>query len=276
MKLLAAVMTLSAAVAAATATAAQAPVAKGRGLVVSQNGRIYVDGNRIARGSQPTWSPSGKQIGFVRDGQIFVVDADGKHERRLTKRNPPGLHWPGRFPAWSRDGTRIAFTGTRDVFTVALATRKLNLLTHSQHSWIANFAPAYSPDGKTIALSHSTDAFNSDIFLMSPNGRNLRRLTRSQGTDGTPGEETMPAWSPDGRTIVFVSNRDGNFELYAIDRNGRNERRITNTPRSDEESPRFSRDGKRLLYVHEGRVATTSLDGTGVRELGLGTSADWK
>ena len=274
MKLLTTIFTLSAAVAAATATAAQAPVAKGRGLVVSQGGRIYVDGTPLTRGSQPAWSPNGKRIAFVRDGQIFVVDADGQHERRLTTRKP-GLHWPGRFPAWSRDGKRIAFTGTRDLFTVRVADRKLIPLTSSQHSWLGNFAPAYSPDGRTIALSRSTDAFNSDIFLMSADGRNLRRLTKSQGSHDSLGEETMPTWSPSGRTIVFVSNRDGNFELYAIGRDGRGERRISDTP-YDEESPRFSRDGKRLLFTHDGRVATMSLDGTGVRELGLGSAADWR
>jgi TolB protein len=274
MRFFAAILTVVAAVAAATATAAPAPVAKEPGLVVSQGSRIYVDGREITRGSQPTWSPNGRQIAFNRYGQIYVIDRDGTNERRLTKREP-GLHWPGSFPAWSRDGKRIAFSGTRDLFTVRVADRKLTPLTRSRHSWLGNFTPAYSPDGQTIAFSRSTDAFNSDIFLMKADGTNLRRLTKSQGTDGKFGEEGMPTWSPDGRTIVFVSNRDGNFELYAITRSGGGERRITSTPRSDEDNPRFSRDGKRLLYTHDGRVATMSIDGTGVRELGLGAAADW-
>jgi TolB protein len=204
-----------------------------------------------------------------------MIDRDGTNERRLTRREP-GLHWPGSFPAWSPDGRRIAFSGTRDLFTVTVADRKLRPLTRSPHSWLANVTPAYSPDGRTIAFSRNTDAFNSDIFVMSAEGRNLRRLTTSRGAHSRLGEEGMPTWSPDGRTIVFVSNRDGNFELYAIDRRGRNERRITYTPDSDEENPRFSRNGKRLLYTHEGRVATVATDGTGVRELALGTAADWR
>jgi Tol biopolymer transport system component len=275
MRFFAAVLTVVAAVAAATTAAALAPVAKAPGLVVSQGSRIYVDGTEIARGSQPTWSPNGRQIAFIRSGRIYVIDRDGADERRLTQRAPGG-HWPGSFPAWTRDGKRIAFSGTRDLFTVRVADRKLTPLTRSRHPWLGNFTPAYSPDGTTIAFSRSTDAFNSDIFLMNPDGTNLRRLTKSQGTHGKLGEEMAPTWSPDGRTIVFVSNRDGNFELYAITRNGGGERRITSTPKSDEENPRFSRDGKRLLYTHTGRVATMSIDGTGVRELGLGAAADWQ
>ena len=82
--------------------------------------------------------------------------------------------------------------------------------------------------------------------------------------------------SADGRTLVYVSNRDGNFELYAIGRDGKGERRLTRTPRSDELNPRFSGDGARLLYAHEGRVATIGLDGTGARDLGAGVWADWR
>ena len=275
MKLTALISAVAFSVAAAAATAAQAPLARAPGLVVSDRGAVYVDGVRIAGGSQPTWSPDGKRVAFTRFGQIFVIDANGKNERRLTRRQP-GLHWPASFPAWSRDGTQIAFGGTRNLFTVSVADAKLTPLTRSQHSWIGNVTPAYSPDGRTIAFSRSTDAFNSDIFLMAADGSRLRRLTRSQGTHDKRGEEMTPAWSPDGRTLVFSSNRDGNLELYAIDRSGRNERRLTSTPRLDEENPRFSRDGRRLLYVANGRVLTSNADGSRVRALGSGNAADWK
>jgi TolB protein len=275
MKLTALISAVAFAVAAAAATAAQAPLARAPGLVVSDRGAVYVDGVRIAGGAQPTWSPDGKRVAFTRFGQIFVIDANGKNERRLTRRQP-GLHWPASFPAWSRDGTQIAFGGTRNLFTVSVADAKLRPLTRSQQSWIGNFTPAYSPDGRTIAFSRSTDAFNSDIFLMDADGSRLRRLTMSQGTHDKLAEEMTPAWSPDGRTLVFTSNRDGNLELYAIDRTGRNERRLTSTPRLDEENPRFSRDGKRILYVANGRVLTSNADGSRTRVLGSGNAADWK
>lgn len=277
MNRIAVLLAVAAAVVVGTAGAAPAPVAKAPGLVVAHGGQIYVEGKAIGRGSQPVWSPDGRRIAFTRNGEIVVSDADGRHEKRLTRR-APGLHWPASGPAWSPDGKTIAFSGTRDVLTVPAGGGKVVNLTKSQASWLGNFAPAFSPDGKTIALSRSTDAFNNDLFLMSSTGKNLRRLTKTQGTHDALGEETFPEFSPDGKTIVFVSNRDGFFELYAIGRDGRNERRISQTARRgyDEVSPRFSRDGKRLLYAHDGRVATIGIDGKGVRELGRGESADWK
>jgi TolB protein len=256
------------------AGAAAPPVARGPGLVVAQSGRIYVDGRVVARGAQPTWSPDGTRIAFARFGLLFVVDADGRHERRLLERTP-SLHWPASFPAWSPDGRRLAFSGTRDLFTVSVANGTIRQLTRSGESWRLNATPAYSPDGRTIAFTRSTDAFNTDLFLARADGSRLRRLTTSVGTEEHQAEESMPTWSPDGRTIVFTSNRDGNGELYAIGRDGRGEVRLTRTPRSDEENPRFSADGRRLLYTHDGRVATMRADGTGVRELGLGVAADW-
>ena len=275
MRAIAAILVLTAAIAAAAATAADEPVAKGPGLVVAHGGRIYVDVTPIARGAEPTWSPNGKQIAFKRDGQIFVVDRTGDNVRRITRR-APGLHWPGNFPAWSPDGRRIAFSGTRDLFVVTVADRKLRSLTHSRYGWLASVTPAYSPDGRTIAFSRNVDWANRALYLVNADGTKLRRLTYGEGTVKKFRRDQTPTWSPDGRTLVFASNRDGNGELYAVDRNGRNERRITRTPSVSEQSPRFSRDGRRLLYIHEGRVATMNVDGTAVRELGFGAAADWR
>jgi Tol biopolymer transport system component len=267
-----------AAAAAGAAAAARPPVASAPGLVVSQSGTIYVAGKPVAKGTQPTWSPDGSRIAYIRNGEIHVASADGGGDRRLTIRGP-GLHWPASSPAWSPDGRTIAFSGTRDILTVRVADGKLTNLTRSTKSWLGNYTPAYSPNGKLIAFARNTDAFNSDIFLMTTSGRIVKRLTHSVGTDTTLGEEHGPTWSPDGRTLVFVSNRLGrSWELFAIGVDGRGERPLTNTPtpRYDEDAPRYVQGGKRILYAHDGRIAVVDADGTGVEELGLGTSADWR
>jgi Tol biopolymer transport system component len=266
------------AVFAASAAAASPPLAKAPGIVVSHGGTIWIGGRAVVKGTQPVWSPDGSRIAYIRDGEVRVARAEGSNERRLTTRKP-GLHWPANSPAWSPDGTTIAFGGTRDIYTVRLADGKLTNLTRSRESWRGNFTPAYSPNGRLIAFARSTDAFNSDIFVMTRDGKNLRRVTRSRGTDSVLAEEHGPTWSPDGKTLVFVTNRDQpSFELYAIGANGRGERKLTSTatPRYDEDFPRYSRDGTRILYVHDGRAAVLTLATGKVRELGRASSADWR
>jgi hypothetical protein len=263
-------MSLTAALAAA-ALATAPPPASAPGLVVAHAGKIYVEGRAVARGAEPAWSPDGRRIAFTRAGEIYVVDADGRNARRLTT-----MAQPGAFPAWSPDGRTIAFARTRDVFSVPSRGGPVRRLTRSPKPWLMRTTPAYSPNGRTIAITATTDAYNSDVFLMRPDGSNLRRLTRSQGTHDRLGEEHAPDFSPDGRRIVFVSNRDGNAELYSIGVDGRDERRLTRTPRVDEEAPRYSSDGTRILFTDDGRIAHMRAAGGDVRRLGSGTSADWR
>ena len=265
-------MSLIATIAAAAAVAsAPPPVASQPGLAVSYGGKIYVEGRAITRGAQPTWSPDGRRLAFTRLGEIYVVDADGRNERRLTTAAQPLA-----FPAWSPDGRTIAYAGVRDVYTIPVRGGRPKNLTRSPKPWLLRTTPAFSPDGRTIAITASTDAYNSDVFLLRADGSGMRRLTRSQGTHDRQGEEHAPDFSPDGKRIVYVSNRDGNFELYSIGVDGRDERRLTRTRGSDEDLPRFSADGKRILYAHDGRIAHMSAAGGDARDLGGGTSADWR
>jgi Ca2+-binding RTX toxin-like protein len=79
-----------------------------------------------------------------------------------------------------------------------------------------------------------------DIYRASLRGA-VRRLT-------VLGRNFDPSWSPDGRTIAFVSRRDGNLELYTMSWDGSNQTRITSTPGA-ESSPDWSPDGRRLVFV---------------------------
>ena len=89
---------------------------------------------------------------------------------------------------------------------------------------------------------------NAEIYVMDADGGNQRRLTNN------PASDHSPSWSPDGKRIVFTSNRDGHFmhgiptdEIYVMDTDGGNQQNLTNNP-SYETSPSWSPDGKRIAF----------------------------
>ena len=85
-----------------------------------------------------------------------------------------------------------------------------------------------------------------------------------------PGENSLPAWSPDGKRIAFVSTRDGNSEIYVMDRNGSSAQRLTNHPAIDT-SPTWSPAGTLIAFISQ-RTGVPELfvmgaDGLGVQQL---------
>ncbi len=211
------------------------------------NGDIYVmdaDGDNVRRltnhtsqDATPSWSPDGRFIAFAssRDGnpEIYVMDASGSNVRRLTNdsaddgANDGAWDWS---PSWSPDGHIIAFTsdrdGSRDIYAIDASGDNLRNLTNHPSD---DEDPSWSPDGHTIAFASDRDGASGDIYVMDADGGNVRRLTNHTSQDGDP------SWSPDGRSIAFFSLRDDspeiagiNPEIYVMDADGSNVRRLTN------------------------------------------------
>lgn len=80
-----------------------------------------------------------------------------------------------------------------------------------------------------------------DIYTAKPDGSKIKKLTK------TPGYDAEATVSPDGKKIVFTSERDGDLELYSMDANGKNVRRLTHEPGYDG-GAFFSPDGKQIVY----------------------------
>jgi Periplasmic component of the Tol biopolymer transport system len=104
-----------------------------------------------------------------------------------------------------------------------------------------NSAPAWSPDGRFLAVALSKDGL-TQIYRIPANGGPAERLTESSGID------TQPAYSPDGQTIAFTSDRGGSPQIYRMPAGGGNAERVTFSG-SYNISPAVSPDGKTLAYI---------------------------
>jgi Tol biopolymer transport system component len=169
------------------------------------------DGNEIVFSGG--WSSANPNAHFWNGGDIYVIHADGSGLTNLTNSKA----WTEQVPAWSPDGTKIAFgrsptsldTGA-DIYVMSPDGSNLTNLTSDlakdnvlsrKLAKVSDFEPDWSPDGKRIAFT-SDRRINSDIYIMDANGSNLVNLTHNKAADSNP------SWSPDGHKIAFISDRD--------------------------------------------------------------------
>lgn len=144
--------------------------------------------------------------------------------------------------AWSRDGSRLAFTRARrnnvvDLYVAGRDGTDARLLVRNAES------PSWSPDGQRLVFMRFVCPGGScpelenpyELFIVEVGGGPVRRLTRNGGYDGEPD------WSPDGTAILFATD-DG---LFLIGPDGRNRRRLT---RGAHSNPDWAPGGARIAY----------------------------
>jgi TolB protein len=129
-----------------------------------------------------------------------------------------------------------------------------------------------TPKGPPALLFVSTKDGDYAIFGTDAQGKHVRRLTKQRGDPSTPEGlffQTEPAWSPDGRRIVFTSRRDGGSHIYVMRANGTHTRRLTSSARADDH-PSWSPDGKWILFGREGALFRIPSSGGAAQRVGHG------
>lgn len=184
---------------------------------------------------EPALSPDGKRIAFAssRDGdaEIYVAAPDGSAQQRLT-----AFHRQDFLPSWSPDGAWLAFLSDREgadrVFLMrpdGTDQRKLDAELPAD-SWQEEVV--WSPSGRWLAYVLRGRDGSSEIWTTEVATGVRTRLSR-------PGaDDRNPAWSPDGRHLVYASGAEGSIDLYVVRADGGGATRLTSAA-GDEFLPRW-------------------------------------
>jgi len=172
-----------------------------------------------------------------------------------------------------RDAERMKGpTGARDVQEIYVADYDGARPQRITNTRTLNITPAWSPDGQAIAYtsyrqgSGSSFSTYQDLIVSW-----IFKGQRETPTNGNPEKQNyLPAWSPDGSKLAFTSNRDGNPEIYIMNRDGSGLRRMTTNPAIDV-TPTWSPTGNQIAWVSDRtgnpKIYIMNADGTGQRML---------
>jgi Tol biopolymer transport system component len=246
--------------------------------------------------SEPKWAPDADRIFFTgslgeragadyhyEETDLFLVEPDGSGLRRLTDARDAFA------PVPSPDGTTLAFARrehqgtipfTDGLWLMGTGGGDERRLLDAQEGQI-DVPGSWSPDGETLAFTRCQFAEPEEngmqpntcgIYIVARDGSDVRKLAE---------RARWPSFSEDGERIAFVSDRDENGtirtgedeqafanELYVIDADGDDQRRVTSTEALDEEAPAWDPGGRRLAYEREGpasfalQLMIVALDGS--------------
>ncbi len=252
----------------------------------SNNRRVT---HHAGQDGSPMWAPDGRTLYYVSDicaapgGPANIVRQDVTAVRAgepgLTKPQPLTSHKEDavRKARISRNGEWIVYECGADLWVVSTrdgSPRKLNIEAYADErtnteklvtfkdKGVTEFAP--SPDDRFIAF-----VIHGEIFLIPRGGGNAKRLTDS------PAYDHGLAWSPDGRQLIFLSDRGGQEDVYLLQSDDPDHpeltkahlfktKQLTNTPEA-EMGLQFSPDGRRISFLRAGKLCTMNPDGSDLK-----------
>lgn len=230
-----------------------------------RRGLVYPLAREFGNERYPAWSPDGSQIAYHSDASgtfdLYIMNADGTDKRRLPlSEESQAFHES--MPQWSPDGRYLSFHantgGTWNLYltdpigetAVMLTDNPLDdvRLQWSPDGTRAVFASARSPSGERASLNiYVVDVPAPETLMASstpPLEGDLRPVV------STRYEDWQPNWSPDGRSILFISGPDYDRDIFLLDLNTGNITNLTNTRGVDESHASWTPDGG-IVYASD-------------------------
>lgn len=201
------------------------------------------------------YSPDGRRIAFAAltnepgtppAGQIFTMARDGSDRKAITTAEPGRV---ASSPKWSPDGKTIAYSSVKfqDGQQPTITVQLMGADGSGARQLVEGVLPDWSPDGKSIAYTafDFNQTFAPSLRVVDVAGGASRELTKGENA-------MMPAYSPDGATIAFVSDggKGALPDIYLMNADGSNKRRLTTTDGDFETGPAWSADGKTVYFAH--------------------------
>jgi Tol biopolymer transport system component len=206
--------------------------------------------------SEFSWSPSGDRIVLIlQDPSINEIEASKSKEKSDAKPKPHP--WVIDRLHFKEDEIGYLDRRRTHLYVFDVASRKMTQITSGDYD---DSAPAWSPDGKSIAFSSNRSDpedpdrnYNTDIWVVAADnadqGKSLVRVTTNLGADGSP------AWSPDGKWIAFTSQLEpklfqyATFHIAIAPASGGEAKVLTLKLDRNSSEPRFSTDGKWIYFI---------------------------
>ncbi|MFN8207951.1 MAG: hypothetical protein U0T82_11170 [Bacteroidales bacterium] len=210
----------------------------------------------ISKGIDLGWSHDGSKLAIISNDSLFTVNKDGTNKRLIAT----GAYSK---PSWSDDDKYILYQGFSAGHSIQLVESDGSSNKELVGSEYIPFMPEWSPDGEQISFVGLNTPEGSTLYVMNKDGSNLFKVPN---TGSYVSIFQTPSWTPDGGTILFTTGFDNEHDLYLINTDGSNVRRLKIDSLWEEYAVLIN-NGNSILFSSAGNIYRMNTDLTGIINL---------